>query len=146
MDVKDIVKNFESNDVHQIMDGVWAVVDCTDLSILNALQPFIKQWRSRIRKIDLGGAFYRNSNHFDMAMSYIEDLCNGGCHCCIYRTESLFSPEVHERKQFVLISNTQVDVGKYETIFDVECSFCAKKFKVTEITGWHVPWYEWRAR
>jgi hypothetical protein len=143
MEISKIIQNFESHDVHEILDGVWAVLDCTDVGSLRNLLPFVKKWRVRIRKINLGGAFYRNSNHFDMAMTYIEEMCNGGCHCSVYKSTSLFSPEYHEKRHFVKVVHTAVDIEKYETYFDVECKFCGKKFKVTEFIGGHIPWYQW---
>ncbi|MCP4273161.1 MAG: hypothetical protein GY781_14595 [Gammaproteobacteria bacterium] len=143
MEVSKIIQDIESDDPHTILDGVWSILECTDVEYLKELKPFVKQWRGRVRKINLGGAFYRNSNHFDLAMSYIENMCNGGCHCSIYGSTSLFSPENHAKRKYVSIDDVTSDVEKYETIFEVHCLFCGKKFTVTEFIGGHIPWYQW---
>jgi hypothetical protein len=146
MEPNNIIEKFESQDAHTILDGVWAILKCTDKETMLKLAPYIPAWKAKIKKINLGGMVYRNSDHFDLAMAYIKEICNGGCHCFVYQSTSLYSPESHGEKDFVSISNTIVDKEKYETCFDVKCNFCNKKFKVTEVMGWHVPWYKWEAQ
>ncbi len=143
MEVSTIIENLESQDPVTILDAVWAILEITDVENLKQLKPFVKKWRGEIGKINLGGAFYRNSNHFDLAMSYIETMCSGGCHCSVYGTTSLFSPENHDQRKFISIDIVTADVEKYETHYQVHCLFCGKNFKVTEFIGGHTPWYQW---
>lgn len=141
-----IIEKFESQNPHTILDGVWAILKCTDKDTMLKLAPYIPAWKAKIKKINLGGMVYRNSEHFNLAMSYITEIGNGGCHCFVYQSTSLFSPEIDAKNHFVSISKTTVDKEKYETRFDVQCNFCSKQFKVTEVMGWHVPWYKWEAQ
>ncbi len=141
----DIIERMESQEPKVILDGVWAILRCVDKDTMLQLVPHVPKWKKNIKKINLGGIFFQNSNHFDLAMAYITEICNSGCHCFVYQSDSMFSPENHKEQEFVSISHTSVDKEKYATHFDVQCNFCNKQFKVTEVMGWHLPWYKWES-
>lgn len=130
-------------DATAVLDAVWAILACSDRQAMSLARPKLPAWRKAIRKIPLGGAFHPNENYFNLALEHIQTLSDGGCRCAMYRATSMFSPQVHERKGHVLIHQIEVDTEAYETHFSVSCVPCGKRFRVTEVSGWHVPWFQW---
>lgn len=143
MNLDELIDKFKSKEPHTILDAVWWVIGCTDKEFLSRLKPFIPEIKKEVKSVDLGGMIYRNSDNFDLAMDYIKDFCSGICHCNIYIKTQKFSPQNEARKNFVVILSSKTEKELYEEHFDVECSLCHKHFKVREVHGWHVPWYDW---
>lgn len=144
MELQEIIDKFNSKDSHSILDAVWWILSCTDREFLSELIPYIKEFRKEVKKVALGGMLYSNEKNFEMAMSYIKDFCSGQCHCELYLKTIQFGPEPEARKNLVTILHSKVEKELYEEHFDVECVLCKKHFKVREVHGWHVPWYEWK--
>ncbi|GAA3915983.1 hypothetical protein [Litoribacillus peritrichatus] len=145
MEIDQIIQKFESRDKHQILDAVWLLLDCTDRDFMFELLPHLPQFHKKVKAVDLGGVFYQNSKHFDLAMAYVKHVCDGGCHCFIYKSTSLFNPIPQEKKGHLTILSTSDNIELYQVNFEVECSYCNKRFGVTEVHGGHVPWYQWCA-
>lgn len=145
MDVSEIIKKFESQDSHQILDAVWFILDSTDKALLSSLSTYIPHIKKEVNKVNLGGMFYPNKNHFDLAIAYIKHTQGGGCHCFIYENKPLLNPKAQAKKNFISIIQSTTNVELYESYFDVKCNFCGKHFYVTETEGGHIPWYKWQA-
>ncbi len=143
MQAKDLLKKLESQDKHQIMDAVWGILDCTNKSILTELLPHVSSLKKQVKKVDMGGMVYKNSDHFLTAMNYIKTLCDGGCYCSLFQSTSLFGPESQEDHGHVRIVSRISNVELFEVNFEVECLYCQRRYSVREVHGWHVPWYEW---
>ena len=143
MDIDQTIQKLESRDKHQILDAVWSIIDCTNRAVMLELLPNLPRFEREVKSVDLGGMFYQNSKHFDLAMQYIKHACDGGCHCFIYQHTSIFNPTSQEKKGHISILSTSNNVELYEMYFDIECAYCNKRFNVTEVHGGHVPWYGW---
>jgi hypothetical protein len=144
MQIDEILENFKSKDRSRILDAVWWVLGSADRELLSQLIPYIPELRKEIKKLDLGGMIYSNNKNFEMAMTYLQDFCSGKCRCNLYGVTHQFSPKMEANKNHVTILSSTLMKELYEEHFDVECSLCKKHFKVREVHGWHVPWYEWK--
>jgi hypothetical protein len=140
----EIVKKFESEDSHQIWQATWDIISCNNLDELKSLEPHLPNFRKILSRVEMGGAFRSNAHSAEVAFRYIENTCNEICRCKLYTEEEFLNPRNEERDTFILIENSEVFPNLYEEHFEVVCNGCGKKFKVREIIGGHVPWWNWK--
>ena len=143
METSCIVEKFESRDPHKIWEATWEILRCNDLDKLSELKAYIPVFSEILAKVEMGGAIRSNAEDTKLSLKYIEQRCQGSCRCYLYSGQNMFNPEKEAELSFVEIVTSQVMKELYEHHFVVTCCECSKKFKVREVHGWHVPWYEW---
>ncbi len=145
MDLEKISQKITSCDRHEILGAVWDILGCTDQSIITKLAPHVDEFKKAVNKVDLGGMFYSNANHFNLAMSYIMHMAKGGCRCFIYKNAPLLGPVAEAKRNHIRILSSSSNNERYEVCYEVECQYCGGSFFVTETHGGHVPWFQWQS-
>ncbi|HWV15600.1 MAG TPA: hypothetical protein VN030_09205 [Cellvibrio sp.] len=143
MDAEQIKSQFETENSHEIYKAIWAILRCKDKTELEKLKPHMPALKKVIARVDLGGVFRRNKDDCKNAFQHIQDMCAGKCHCTAYLGANLRSPTVEEKYDLVKIVGKDIHADLYEAHYFVDCTGCTKKFRVREVLGWHIPWYDW---
>ncbi len=143
--IDSIVAKFESKDSHQIWEATWDIIRCNDIKVLRKLQLHLASFRHILTQIEMGGALTSNKINARLALSYIEDFCDGICRCNIYSKYILFNPKREAEFGLIKVLSSEINKELYEHHILVSCVNCSKKFQVKEIDGWHVPTYEWKS-
>lgn len=144
MGISEIIKKFESKDSHLIWEATWQILRCNDVEQLGQLKNHINGFKKILSQVDMGGGLRRNADDTMLAFSYIEQVCQGVCRCYLYSKHVYLDPRMDAKLELVTINSSQVMRELCEQHFDVSCNFCHQAFKVREIIGGHVPWYEWK--
>ncbi|GLX78283.1 hypothetical protein tinsulaeT_16230 [Thalassotalea insulae] len=145
MEVSNINEKFESYDSHKIWEATWEILRCDDIDKLTELSAFIPRFSDILKQVDMGGAVRKNEDDTKLAFEYIKKRCSGLCRCFLYTYSghNMFNPKKESDLAFVDIDKATIIKEVQEQHFSVTCSTCSKKYKVREVHGWHVPWYEW---
>lgn len=143
MNAEQIKDKFETENPHEIYEAAWDILHCKDKAELKKLKPHIPAFKKILTRVDLGGAFRRNKDDCTNAFQHIRDMCSGKCHCTAYQGANFRSPAVEETYDFVKIVGEGMNEDLYEEHYFVDCTECARKFRVRVVLGWHIPWYEW---
>lgn len=142
MDSVSVINKFESNDSHLIWEATWDILYASP-SAVKALRPKVERFQEIIRKSNLGGRIFSNTESAYLACRYIERSADGYCRCQMVKRQSLFSPVKEAENEFAKIVSRELKKALFEEHFHVTCRLCGQSYFVREVGGWHVQWYEW---
>ena len=143
MNTAEIIEKFESKNSHEIWLATWEILHSNDKEVLKALMPSIPGFNEILKQVDMGGKIRSNASDTLKALKYIEDTFNGLCRCELYKGQNVFNPEAEEKLGHIKILKTEFFKEEYEERFLVCCKECGKNLNVREVSGWHVPLYDW---
>lgn len=140
-----ILEGFLSGDARRVLDAAHAVRMSRDREALAQLAPHSAEIGRATGQVDLGGAMRANSVQVKFALTKIA-LCTDAdvCWCALYPKDDQFSPTREAKAGHVEINGEALNREEWSTLFDCTCTSCGKRFKVTEQTGYHYPWWAWK--
>ena len=144
MTAKALSDDFASGDATRVWSAAWAVIRTHDPRLLGPLAPEAGRIARALDGMELGGALVPNRVAVDEALRRLRHVHLGsGCLCALYPGFDRYDPTREGAAGHVHPDAPVVDRAAYETRWQAVCAECGAPFTVTEVGGYHYPWWRW---
>lgn len=139
----DCLDAFLSRDRHRIWLACGWVRDCWDREALRRLAGERARIDVATKGIDLGGTLRPNALLLTGALRRLDHAMGEGCFCALLPEDDLADARSLATAGHLMLTGDRIDPATGDGHMACRCQTCGAAFLVTEVMGYHYPWYRW---
>lgn len=141
--VNDLLADLRSRDAHRVWSAACVVNVLRDPEALRQLAEHLPEIEQETAGLDLGGAFYPNSERLRQAISTLRVQQAGGhlCRCWLYPQFQTYDPREEEKNGDATILSS--DPPDWNMTYRCRCTHCEAEYDV-EQGEYHITWWQWQ--
>lgn len=139
----DCLEAFLSRDPQRIWQACGWVRRCWDREALRRLASEAERIKAATKGVDLGGTLRPNSLLLTQALRRLDYAGGEGCFCALLPQDDLADPRPLAKAGHLDLTEDRIDPATGDGHLACTCTACGTAYRVTEVMGYHYPWYRW---
>ena len=143
-DAASLLQDITSGNAQRIWSSACAINQLRDAKALDPLAAALPEIREKTRGVALGGAFFPNEVHLNVALHRLDyHRRRAGCLCRLYPEHLFYEPAKEAANGHVSIEGVTYIDGKWVEAYACTCRTCGTRFRVEEGES-HYLWWSWK--
>ena len=134
---------FLSRDPQRIWQACGWVRNCWDREALRRLAVEKARIAAATKGVDLGGMLRPNAILLTRAFRRLDHAMGEGCFCTLLAEDDLADPRPLATAGRLDLTGDRIDPATGDGHLTCTCKACGTAYLVTEVMGYHYPWYRW---
>lgn len=135
---------FLSRDPHRVWQACGWVRTSWDRAALRRMAEARDRIKSATKDVDLGGMLRPNALLLTQALRRLDYSLGEACFCALLPEDDLADPRPLATAEHLTLTGDRIDTATGDGHIECNCTTCGAVYLVTEVMGYHYPWYRWQ--